>query len=241
MLDCAALLGVGVWFKRKIKPLRLLGGVAAGVLGGICSLFFSKYFWLYLIVNFLLVNPIMLLIAFPCSRKKQFAVYYVTALAVNFFFSGVYGFLCPMLPENAQKVILPIACVLMLLLVFWLSHGTKKREPYKEVSFFADGYVGRLTALCDTGNVLRDPLTNYAVCIISEEYRDNMKKTKKPLRRIRYQTVSGEDSIEICPVTKFYLHENGQMEERKRVMLGFGKKSLFTGKKYQMILHRDFC
>ena len=38
----------------------------------------------------------------------------------------------------------------------------------------------------------------------------------------------------------FYIGD-AVVQSQKEILLGFGKASLFQGKNYQMILHKDFC
>ena len=47
--------------------------------------------------------------------------------------------------------------------------------------------------------------------------------------------------MEIVAADKFLMKEAGKMVSQKELLLGFGKASLFQGKNYQMILHKDFC
>ena len=61
------------------------------------------------------------------------------------------------------------------------------------------------------------------------------------MRLIAYETVAGQDFMEIVAADKFLMKEAGKMVSQKEILLGFGKTSLFQGKNYQMILHKDFC
>lgn len=76
---------------------------------------------------------------------------------------------------------------------------------------------------------------------MSEELRDEFCIPEEKLRPITYETVAGKDTLYIYPATKFYVMQRGEMEEQRDIMLGFAKKTLFQGKKYQMILHKEFC
>lgn len=108
-------------------------------------------------------------------------------------------------------------------------------------SVLVQGQVKGMCALRDTGNCLRDVLTGRPVCIVSEEVQDELRIPLEELRPITYETVAGKDTLYIYPATKFYVMQKGEMEEQRDIMLGFAKKTLFQGKKYQMILHKDFC
>lgn len=92
-----------------------------------------------------------------------------------------------------------------------------------------------------TGNLLRDPISGRPVCVVSEDYKEKWKIPTERMRLIAYETVAGQDFMEIVAADKFLMKEAGKMVSQKEILLGFGKASLFQGKNYQMILHKDFC
>lgn len=151
------------------------------------------------------------------------------------------NFLRLMIPGQWTEVILPVSCIVSLPLVGLVLYAMKKREEYTEVSFLANGQVKTTVALKDTGNCLRDPLTGLPVCVVSAEWKKPLKLQEDELRKIPYETIGGSDEIQIYPVTRFYIKKKTEMTEQKKMLLGFGQSSMFRGKKYQMILHKDFC
>ena len=103
------------------------------------------------------------------------------------------------------------------------------------------GHVEKMQALADTGNLLRDPISGRPVCVVSENYKEKWKIPAERMRLIAYETVAGQDFMEIVAADKFLMKEAGKMVSQKEILLGFGQASLFQGKNYQMILHKDFC
>lgn len=241
LLDCFSLLGVGVLCKERMRWWRILLGTLWGVLAGALCLLKLHVFWLYIGILFVVVNPLMLQIAYGWMRLPRLLSQYGCCVVINLLLGGGMNFLRQMLPAEYFNVMLPVTCIISLPLVALVLRAMEKREAYATVSFLANGQVSTMLALKDTGNCLRDAHMGMPVCIVSEELKKNINLSEEKLRKIPYETISGCDEIEIYPVTKFYIKKKQEMTEQKTMLLGFGRRSMFKGKKYQMILHKDYC
>ena len=241
LLDTVSLLCTGIWCKKPVGCRKLIPGVAFGVLSGTVCFLYVKNFALYLWLIFGVVNPLMLIIAFGRMSPVILVRQYGCCGVVNLLMGGVMNWLRQLLPKVWYGWILPISCVMVFAIVILAEWGVKQRDAYVEVSLLVQGQVVRLRALRDTGNCLRDGLTGRPVCIVSEELIKELKLSEQMLRGIPYETVAGKDVLKVCPTTKFYIMQKGEMTEQRDIMIGFAKKSLFQGKKYQMILHKEFC
>ena len=203
-------------------PRLVLASLLATGLGCLAYLFLHS-FWGYVIFVVFLVNPLMLLLAFERTAPKALAVLYFHLLIV---YAGLGG-LVSLLDLYLLTV---IASILQ----------ARKREQ-REVAILVCGHVEKMQALADTGNLLRDPISGRPVCVVSENYKEKWKIPAERMRLIAYETVAGQDFMEIVAADKFLMKEAGKMVSQKEILLGFGKASLFQGKNYQMILHKDFC
>ena len=192
-------------------PRLVLASLLATGLGCLAYLFLHS-FWGYVIFVVFLVNPLMLLLAFERTAPK--------ALTVLYF---------------------PLACALFFLLTVIASILQARKREQREVAILVCGHVEKMQALADTGNLLRDPISGRPVCVVSENYKEKWKIPAERMRLIAYETVAGQDFMEIVAADKFLMKEAGKMVSQKEILLGFGKASLFQGKNYQMILHKDFC
>lgn len=183
----------------------------------------------------------MLAIAYGYGGCKAFVRRYLCCVMMNMLLGGVLQFFKQMLPARAYDLLLPISGVVLMLFVVAEGIRQTRKQAYREVAFLVADQVEHMVALADTGNGLRDPLTGRAVCVVSDQWKDRWVTPQQTLRCIPYETVAGKDFMEVIPVEKFLVKQQGQMQWQKDMMIGFGKASLFQGKKYQMILHKDYC
>lgn len=221
-------------------PRLVLASLLATGLGCLAYLFLHS-FWGYVIFVDFLVNPLMLLLAFERTAPKALAVLYFHLLIVYAGLGGLVSLLDLYLPAEIRDFLLPLACALLFLLTVIASILQARKREQREVAILVCGHVEKMQALADTGNLLRDPISGRPVCVVSENYKEKWKIPAERMRLIAYETVAGQDSMEIVAADKFLMKEAGKMVSQKEILLGFGKASLFQGKNYQMILHKDFC
>ena len=183
----------------------------------------------------------MLLLAFERTAPKALAVLYFRLLIVYAGLGGLVSLLDLYLPAEIRDFLLPLACALFFLLTVIASILQARKREQREVAILVCGHVEKMQALADTGNLLRDPISGKPVCVVSEDYKEKWKIPAERMRLIAYETVAGQDFMEIVAADKFLMKEAGKMVSQKEILLGFGKASLFQGKNYQMILHKDFC
>lgn len=241
LLDLSCLLAVSVWRRYRVCRWRLFFAAGAGCLAGILALLYVRSFWVYLLVLFGLVNPLMILLAFPYQGKKAWLGNYLGALLCSLLLGGLIGFFRQMLPEHMTRVMLPLGCTAQICVVFFLGREKKQKQSIAEVSCMVEGEARRLLALKDTGNCLLDAVTGLPVCILSEAYIKRWGLHEEEMRRIPYETLSGKGELLIYRPTLFLIREGDSYIPQKNTLLGFGKSGLFQGKDYQMILHRNFC
>ncbi len=241
LLDCCSLLGIGLWMKKRIRWWKIILGTGIGVSGGVLALLYVHSFFIYLMVIVLLVNPLMLQMAYGPMNFSNFWRMYVLCVFLNLFLGGGMSFLRQNVSPDIRGWLLPIACILLFPAIFVVQTMQGKKEDTVEFSCLVGGKVIRGIALRDTGNVLMDPVLLLPVCVVSEEIRKSLFLGEEELQKIKMQTIDGDGEIDIYPVTQFFVMEHGEMVEQRQMMLGFGAKELFQGKKYQMILHKDFC
>ena len=208
-------------------PRLVLASLLATGLGCLAYLFLHS-FWGYVIFVVFLVNPLMLFL-------------YFHLLIVYAGLGGLVSLLDLYLPAEIRDFLLPLTCALFFLLTVIASILQARKREQREVAILVCGHVEKMQALADTGNLLRDPISGRPVCVVSEDYKEKWKIPAERMRLIAYETVAGQDFMEIVAADKFLMKEAGKMVSQKEILLGFGKASLFQGKNYQMILHKDFC
>lgn len=241
LLDFAGLLGVSLWTKTPMKGWRSLLAALFGVVGGVLCFLFVQNFFLYSGIVFGIINPLMLWIGFGKKSIRKTAELYVTCMILHLLLGGGLNFLEQMIPTKAYGWILVMGGLLLLMCIFFLQLYMEKRDTLVKMSVLIGNTVKQGIAYKDTGNCLRDSITRLPVCIVPKAWMKEAGIVQENLRCISFETVSGEDIIYVYPVTNFFLWEKDEMQLQKRMMVGFAKDTLFCGKEYQMILHKDFC
>lgn len=241
MLDLASLLALAIWQEKSVSVPRLvLSSIVATGIGCLAYLFLHSFVG-YIILVLAGINPLMLILAFGRTAPKALAILYFHLLIVYAGLGGLVSLLDLYLPAEIRDFLLPLACALLFLLTVIASILQARKRERREVAILVCGHVEKMQALADTGNFLRDPISGKAVCVVSENYKEKWQVPRERMRLITYETVAGQDFMEIVAADKFLMKEAGKMVSQKEILIGFGKASLFQGKNYQMILHKDFC
>lgn len=241
LLDLAGLLGIGIWYRLPVKVWRMFFAVLFGVTGGTLCFLKVSSFPLYGIIIFLVINPLMLQISYGWMSLGKLGKLYLGNVVFTILFGGLFLSLEQMFPMESVVLLFGVGIIILVPLLYVWRVRTEKDGGMTEISVLVNDRVMRGSALKDTGNSLRDPLTGMAVCIVSKTWEKTFDLQPEKMRYIGYQTVAGEEKIPVYPVTKFLVSEKGQYKEQKKILLGFADETLFQGKEYEMILHKDFC
>lgn len=137
-----------------------LAAVLGGLYGGVCLLpqfyFLGNIFWR--LVSLLLMSVLAFGVSINALRRG--VVFVLLSMALGGIALGVGG-------GGFWGVLLPAACILVLCRVgFSGKIGSKNMIP---IEFEFNGRTVRCTALQDTGNTLKDPLTGKPVLVVAAE------------------------------------------------------------------------
>lgn len=161
LVDLLLLLGAGRLCGIKAKWKRALPAAAlGGIYAGFCLLegfsFLGNLFWR---VVFLLI---MVVVAYGCSKSalRRGAVFIFLSLALG---GAVYG-----MERGGFAGIVCAGGIIFLLCGFGLGRQVGNRV-YLPVELTHNGKKISVTALQDTGNTLRDPVTGTQVLIVGPE------------------------------------------------------------------------
>ena len=126
---------------------------------------------------------------------------------------------------------MPLACALFFLLTVIASILQARKREQREVAILVCGHVEKMQALADTGNLLRDPISGRPVCVVSENYKEKWKIPAERMRLIAYETVAGQDFMEIVAADKFLMKEAGKNGQPERDSAGIWQGILVSGEK----------
>lgn len=160
------------------RRLRLLLGAAVGAVYS-CLVFFPALSIGYTLVGKLLASAAVTFAAFGARSKKSYLRTFLLFHAASALFAGLtFALELTLSPQklvwsNGEVYIdlsagMLIACAAAAYGVLWLCSrlGGTKRETYVPLTVAAGGKEITAVALCDTGNLLCDPLTGASVAVV---------------------------------------------------------------------------
>lgn len=160
-VDLLLLLGAnrlcGYPFRMRKTVLAALFG---GIYGGVCLLpgfyFLGNVFWR--IVSLILMSATAFGLDFSAIRRG--AVFVILSMALGGIATAMQGGGAPELMGCAGAV---------LLLCVFASRGKLAHKQFVDLKIRYKGKEMTVTALCDTGNSLRDPVTGESVTVVSAD------------------------------------------------------------------------
>ncbi len=260
-IDFLLLRLVNLVLRGTATPIRSMAGACVGA-SVVCLL---TCFPMTPIVNTLLVHVVgnTIMVRFGCNLKKIKTLCAGVLLLYGMtFFMG--GFL--QMAQGAKKgisieeillfgVIGYLVCVVFIRM--YTKYITQQENTYK-VWIYANGKCKEFTAFLDTGNHLRDPLTQKPVCIMKSTLLEGLcsAKTIEHLRKFQEGTEFEEEAVKLkphyipftslgCPngmtlaVTIDFLRLENQRIQKviTRPVIAFSDEGSFFFGNYQMILH----
>ena len=184
IMNCIILLATSIILKEQTKIIRnlissIIGSIYAIIIY-ISQIKIYSNFLLKLILSFAIIY-----IAFKPTTLKSFLKHLVIFYLTSFTFGGVaFALLYFVNPENIELqdgVLIgtyPIKMILMggivgfiiITISFKSIKGRlTKKDMYRNIKIPLDGKETNITAIIDTGNFLKDPITKIPVIIIEKE------------------------------------------------------------------------
>ena len=96
-------------------------------------------------------------------------------------------------------------------------------------------------AYCDTGNLLRDPLTGRPVCILQQEVLAQFAADRTIQKEISCHTIGTEkEKLKIVMLDKMKIYQKGTVTEIKEPAIGLHTGEIMQNPKVQMLLHAGY-
>ena len=96
-------------------------------------------------------------------------------------------------------------------------------------------------AYCDTGNLLRDPLTGRPVCILQQEVLAQFAADRTIQKEISCHTIGTEkEKLKIVMLDKMKIYQKGTVTEIKEPEIGLHTGEIMQNPKVQMLLHAGY-
>lgn len=249
-----------VFSGKRIKIHRVLLGSAFGALAGCLMLVFRiPPIWLRWILNYIVINFVMIFIAFSVTGLKECLSLMAMSYAVSFFAGGVLSSIAGHLAAG-RGLVLSIMVILTLMGILFLNKiksSAGLAGMLYDVSLTYHGNTVCLKGLYDTGNRLKDPVTGKSVSLCefaavkelftAEEIYDITYLLEKELKStmllhvIPYHAVGTKDGLLAAVVmdeTTIHYTDSPYRVKNPLVALYMGNISADT--EVQFIIHKNW-
>lgn len=239
LMDMLVLYLIGIFLQRRLRMLRLMLSSAFGSAAGIVLFVTAPDKTFYLIMTHVIVNPIMIRIAFRSDRLLDFIRNWLLCYLFTFLSGGVMQWVNRTLFHGGHMgiSILITACAGVGSAFAWERRHAAAGCLYPVTLRIQEGEV-ELVAYYDTGNLMTDPYLNKPVSIVNRERIQCILEKKPAIRMIPFSSVGQERGLlEAVTVDVLEIGEGRRKVCVESAVIGLTGESLFDGKEYQMILN----
>lgn len=249
-----------VFSGKRVKIRRVVLGSAFGAFSGCLVLVFRiPLIWLRWILNYIVINSVMVLIAFSVTGFREWVRLMVMCYAVSFLAGGILSSIAGHLTAG-KSLVLSVMVIITLMGILFLNKikaSANLAGMLYDVSLTYHGNTVRLKGLYDTGNRLRDPVTGESVSLCefaavkelftAEEIHDitylleKELKSTMLLRMIPYHAVGTKDGLLAAVVmdeTTIHYTDSPYKVKKPLVALYMGNISADT--EVQFIIHKNW-
>lgn len=231
----------------KVKIKRVLGIAFLGTVGE-CLLLIVPFpvGWMKSVVGFGVITLGMIAFLFRPKTREYFFRLLLTAYIVALLLGGSLQtletiFRFSQISCVALVTVIPFLGMIIQWITLWIQE--KKSKKYIPVQlFFSNGESCQTVGLVDTGNGLRDPISQKPVCIIEERVIEPFRETftMNTFRYVPFRSIGESDGmLETYMIPKMKWQQNEEWVEVEHPLIGIAKEVISTNEKYQMILHPE--
>lgn len=220
---------------------RTLWQIVAALIGSIgvilTYLFFSQYLW-YLVANYAVLQPLVLIVAFGKRRIKQYVQLYGVVLLLEMAGGGCMQWLYHTFFQGRFFLLAEIGTLLVFLFLaeVWLYRKSLDEKIY-EIELGVGKQVILLKGFYDTGNLLQDPYTGEPVQLVDTEViKEALLRNGKKGRMAPFFTLAGKEQwTMLYSIEYMYIHSEKHICIEPAVV-GLVEPGVLKGKEYQLII-----
>lgn len=239
LMDLLVLYLTGIFLRRHMKAIRLIGSAAlAGILGIVLFLFSPGYIC-YLLVTHCCLNPLMIWMAYGGKRIAQVIKNWLVSYLFMFLAGGIMQWINRSVFHGTHVLssILITACLGVAAAIMWERHHMVQKNLYP-VTLRLKGQSVVLEALYDTGNLMVDPYVKRPVSIVNRETVKEILSKNPAIRLIPFSSMGQENGwLEAITVDALEVKTGRQTVYINAAVIGLAACSIFQNKEYQMILN----
>lgn len=233
---------------RTATRMGILGGSAAGALGYCIVLCLPLSYFSKIVIGLIPVSVGMVKLTFRSKGYRQIARETGYLFVYAFLIGGFMLFMLKRFSffgQNSGKV----WCVLGLALLAFVpldilakKYRNRKSNPFCQVSIPCQGREVKVTALIDTGNGLREPVSGRPVSILEEKVWEQLRPLMRDekMKVIPFHSVGKPHGLmKGYELNLLVVEREAQKTCYEKVIVGVCDGQISSGKHYQMILHPE--
>lgn len=242
-MDFATLYGVNFFLHRHSRKRRLAAAAVIGAVAGLILLLTVKNQIWYTLLSHLLLNTLMVCIAFGRSGVRDFVENWAVTYLVCVLLGGISEWIRAC--GKFDYVSLPVL-IFGIFGVYGILRYLMRRKDFKnyivEAQIKKQGRYLAVRAYRDSGNQLLDPYTGQGICILSKEKAGEIFDGKQDhFRLVPYHSLGeNEGMLWVTDVDEVLLFDGNKTLCLNCVAVGIANAGLLEGKEYDFILHASF-
>ena len=212
IMDSILIITTMAVLKKKTSSIRIIIASIIGVCDTLLDIFISFNFPIRLILK-IIVSILMMKIIYKTKDVKEFAKEIFVFYIVSFIYAGITitimfsrsinsflnkGILIGKYSNTITIISILIGIVLITYTFKLISRNIRKDNMICELEVCIDGEKIKLKVLLDTGNLLKEPITNMPVIIIEKKKIEHILQNTKNERKIfliPYKTLGTENKV----------------------------------------------
>lgn len=196
-----------------------------------------------LILFHVVINSVMIFTGLKIRSVSQFVKAFILLYAVSAFLGGIMLIFRPYLRYISLFYGAAFGAYLLLMKLWKLmAQIMRHQNEILQVTLYTEKGEKTANALWDTGNELRDFVTNDPVNILDPGFLREITEqpeAERGFHMIPYRCVSGDRVMKVFRIRKMCVHTEKAGEEKwiQNPLLGVGEETLSGNKEYEIILN----
>lgn len=239
LMDMSAMFAAALLLNDRLRLGRCLAVCVAGVTGSTVLLILLKKYLVYSIILHMVIHPLMTFGVFGAKDRGRFLRTLLTIYLILFVMGGVQNSIGVLLGSSTLEILLSGMAAALLFCIYQIRR--RVIQQICRVELWAGTEHVTVDAYCDTGNLLRDPLTGRPVCILQQEVLAQFAADRTIQKEISCHTIGTEkEKLKIVMLDKMKIYRKGTVTEIKEPEIGLHTGEIMQNPKVQMLLHAGY-
>lgn len=245
-MDMLVLLLVRSFRKSRSSVFRMILSAVFGATASVVFFMSLNQFEIYQLLIHFILNPVMILIAFPVKGIRCFCKDFLTTYAVMFLMGGILGWVMESYGQWKHFWLWAIGGFGICMLILHGLENRKQEQQSYEILLLTGSRTLSVRGFLDTGNLLTDPLVNQPVHIIRKDLlQEELSGERVAIRYIPFHSLGEEQGLlPVVTLKAMYVKATVEKEEIpplyiEKPVFGLTEEKLFQRKDYQVILNAE--